>query len=111
MEQVFTAGRHLEWFHDGDDAVQKVRHWLPREAERRRIAATGHRLVMERHQYYHRVGQLLSTLGNRAAMPDVILRPVAAPDLPAAEPQVPLPPPPGKEAPVDASAEAGSRQG
>jgi hypothetical protein len=62
LEDVFRDGEHLVWYHDDDEALAKIEHWLQRDDERARIAAGGHAEVMEHHQYYHRVARILSWL-------------------------------------------------
>lgn len=68
LEEVFTDGEHLVWFHDLDEAVARIHHYLQREEERRRIAEIGHRFVLRNHRYYHRVGRILEIVrGGRPA--------------------------------------------
>ncbi len=62
LENVFGNGEHLVWYHDDADALAKIREWLPRDADRRRIAAAGHAEVIAHHQYYHRVARILHWL-------------------------------------------------
>jgi len=59
---VFENGRHLAWYHDTDECLEKIGHYLKADGERQRIAHEGHQLVMEQHQYYHRVGRILNIL-------------------------------------------------
>jgi spore maturation protein CgeB len=62
LEQVFKDGEHLVWYRDEDEALDKIAHWLRRDADRARIAAGGHAEVMQYHQYYHRVARILHWL-------------------------------------------------
>ena len=62
LENVFQNGEHLAWYHDDADALAKIREWLPRDAERARVAAAGHAVVLEHHQYFHRVARILHRL-------------------------------------------------
>jgi len=49
LEEMFTNHEHLVWFRDSEEALELVRHYLPRPRERMRIAGAGHRFV---HQHY-----------------------------------------------------------
>ncbi|MEM7202493.1 MAG: glycosyltransferase [Planctomycetota bacterium] len=58
LEEVFRNHEHLVWFRDLDECVELVEHYLPRRAERQRIARAGHALALERHTYAHRVAAI-----------------------------------------------------
>ncbi|GAB4160441.1 MAG: hypothetical protein Fur0037_27360 [Planctomycetota bacterium] len=62
IENVFQNGQHLVWFRDEDEALELIAEWLPRDADRQRIAAAGHALVVGHHRYYHRVARILEVL-------------------------------------------------
>ena len=62
LEDVFRDGEHLAWYHDEDEAIEKIAEWLGRDADRARVAAGGHAEVMQHHQYYHRVARILQWL-------------------------------------------------
>ncbi|MCA8951704.1 MAG: glycosyltransferase family 1 protein [Planctomycetes bacterium] len=62
LENVFADGEHLAWYHDEDDAMEQIAHWLERPDERAEIAASGHAEVMEHHRYFHRVARILHWL-------------------------------------------------
>lgn len=68
LERVFRDGEHLAWFTDRDDAVEKIRHWLPRDEQRAQIAAAGHDLVLKHHRYSHRITRVLQVL--REGLPE-----------------------------------------
>ena len=50
-----------------DDLVEKIRHFLEHEDERRRIAAAGQRRTLTEHTYGHRIRQLAGMLESRLA--------------------------------------------
>jgi hypothetical protein len=62
LEDVFTDGQHLAWYHDEADALRKIEYWLQRDDERARVAAGGHAEAIQFHQYYHRVARILHWL-------------------------------------------------
>ena len=62
LENVFGDGEHLAWYHDEDQALERIEHWLQRDSDRARIAAGGHAEVMQHHQYFHRVARILHWL-------------------------------------------------
>lgn len=62
LENVFKDGEHLLWYSDEDEALAKIAEWLPKDAERARVAADGHAEVIQYHQYYHRVARILHWL-------------------------------------------------
>ena len=62
LERVFGNGEHLAWFRDEDEALDLIEYWLNRDAERRRLAAAGHDLVIRHHRYFHRIARVLQFL-------------------------------------------------
>jgi len=62
LENVFRDGEHLAWYHDEEQALERIEHWLNRDSDRARIAAGGHAEVMQHHQYSHRVARILHWL-------------------------------------------------
>lgn len=62
LETVFQDGEHLAWYVDPRECLAKIERYLDADAERERIAANGHDLVVARHQYYHRIDQILAML-------------------------------------------------
>lgn len=85
LEDVFRDGEHLAWYHDLDECVAKIEHYLAADEERERIAAAGHDLVLARHQYYHRVERILEILRRGGAPSEPMLPAVA--DLDASPPE------------------------
>ncbi len=62
LEEVFHNHHHLVWYNDLGECQELVEHYLPRAAERGRIARTGHALAVEQHRYTHRVARILEQL-------------------------------------------------
>ncbi|MCR9247633.1 MAG: glycosyltransferase [bacterium] len=62
LENVFKDGEQLAWYHDEDEAIEQIGDWLQRDADRARIAASGHAEVMEHHRYFHRVARVMHWL-------------------------------------------------
>jgi spore maturation protein CgeB len=62
LSQLFEDGTELVSFRDFDDLIHKINHYLPREVERRSIAAAGQRRAMAEHTYRHRLETLLDTV-------------------------------------------------
>ncbi len=62
LAHLFEDGRELITFRGIADLKQKIDHWLPRDAERRAIAAAGMRRAHAEHTYAIRLNLLLDTL-------------------------------------------------
>jgi spore maturation protein CgeB len=65
LPDFFEPGREVVAYDDVDDLVEKVRHFLEHEDERRRIAAAGQRRTLTEHTYRQRMGQLAAMLETR----------------------------------------------
>lgn len=65
LGQLFEDGKELVSFRGVADLKQKLDAWMPRDAERRDIAAAGMRRAHAEHTYRHRLESLLSTLAGR----------------------------------------------
>lgn len=77
LEEVFNNHEHLVWYHDLEECLELIAHYLPRDAERERIARTGHALAIGQHRYFHRVAKILEHLrAEPLALPDVRAMPV-----------------------------------
>lgn len=79
LETVFQDGEHLAWYHDQDECLTRIEHYLKDDEGRARIASNGYRLVLQQHQFHQRIEQILNALtGEIPALPDpsVLLRSV-----------------------------------
>ena len=56
---LFKDGEHCVFFKNPIDLKDKIRYYLDRPLERRRIAAQGRQEVLARHTYDHRLGEIL----------------------------------------------------
>jgi hypothetical protein len=56
-------GVHCAWYRSVEEGIEKVRHYLDRPGERRRIAEAGRRHALEHHTYAHRLRLLLDGRG------------------------------------------------
>jgi hypothetical protein len=53
MEEFFINRKHLVWFHSEEECVERVREYLEKPEERKKIACEGYRLVHEHHTFRH----------------------------------------------------------
>jgi spore maturation protein CgeB len=60
---LFKPGEHLVCFNKIHGAKDLVKYYLNHHQERREIAQKGHREVLEKHTYVHRIKELLKTIG------------------------------------------------
>ncbi len=59
IAEYFEVGKDLEVFHDLDELMEKTDFYLTHEDARIRIAMNGYQKVAEKHQYKHRLEQIL----------------------------------------------------
>jgi len=57
LESFFRVGEEIIAYRDADDLIDKVRYYLERDEERKRIAMNGYRRVMRDHRIRHRLHQ------------------------------------------------------
>ena len=62
LESLFEVGKEITTFESLDDLVDKVRYFLPRDAERREIADRAQARALAEHTYQHRINSILSML-------------------------------------------------
>lgn len=58
VHKWFNDGEHLATFRDGDDLVEKARHYLAHAEERERIAAAGRAHALAHHRYDQRLARV-----------------------------------------------------
>lgn len=63
LDRYYEPGREIGVFHSGDDLVEKVRHYLAEEDERRSIAEAGYERTLREHTYRLRFEQIFATMG------------------------------------------------
>lgn len=66
LETVLKDGEHLAWYHDAEECVEKIAHYLSHADERERIAEAGCALAHQEHQYFHRVARVLEVVRGEA---------------------------------------------
>ncbi len=59
IEKYFTPGVHLETFKSDDEMVEKIIKYLQDDEAREKIAEAGQKLVQEKHQFIHRLPELI----------------------------------------------------
>jgi hypothetical protein len=62
LETMFENHRHLVWFHDDDECLELIRHYLPRGPQRARIARAGRAWTRQRYGMGRSVRRLLAEL-------------------------------------------------
>ncbi len=60
IEDVLEPDKEIVTFASADEMAEKIRFYLPREAERQKIAAAGRARILAEHTYEKRTGQLIS---------------------------------------------------
>ena len=63
LEDFFENHKHLAWYKTREECLELIRHYLPREDDRLRIAEAGYQLVRSRHTYVHRARELIGMVG------------------------------------------------
>ncbi|MCF8050014.1 MAG: glycosyltransferase [Desulfobacterales bacterium] len=59
---LFEDGVHLAVYENASDLRMKIRYYLTHEEERKRIARSARREVVDKHTYVHRVGEMLAMI-------------------------------------------------
>jgi hypothetical protein len=67
LPDFFEPGQEVVAYDGVDDLVEKIRHFLEHDEERRQIAAAGQRRTLTEHTYGHRMRQLAGMLESRLA--------------------------------------------
>lgn len=65
LSDFFEPGQEVVAYESVDDLVEKIRHFLVHDEERRHIAAAGQRRTLTQHTYGHRMRQLVGLLEAR----------------------------------------------
>lgn len=60
LESLFDIDEEIVTFRNLDELVDKVRHYLPRDRQRREIADRAQQRVLSQHTYEHRLSTILS---------------------------------------------------
>lgn len=62
LDQLFDVGREVVSYETADDLVEKIRHYLAHEDERKLIAEAGQRRTLREHTYADRMRDLVAIL-------------------------------------------------
>lgn len=62
LARFYTPGVEIETYHSQEEMLQKIRHYLKHEDQRREIALRGFARTLREHTYEHRLNQLLATI-------------------------------------------------
>jgi Uncharacterized protein conserved in bacteria len=62
MEDLFEPGREIISYQDPGEIPELVRHYLPREAERRRVTEAARARILAEHTYDLRLVSLVRTM-------------------------------------------------
>jgi hypothetical protein len=60
LEEYFVNHQHLVWFESVDECLDLIRHYLPKERERRRIARSGCEYVHTYHTFRHATAEMVA---------------------------------------------------
>lgn len=63
IESVFKDGENLVLYDNLDDMIEKAKYYVEHDDEREAIALAGHKEVMAKHTFDHRLRQVLETTG------------------------------------------------
>lgn len=63
LEDYFVPGEEIGVFHDDDELVRQVDHWMSNPDERASVAEAGYRRVLAEHTYDHRFEEIFRAAG------------------------------------------------
>jgi spore maturation protein CgeB len=73
LERYYEPGRELATFRTVRELIDKARHYLGHEEERRAIAEAGRTRTLREHTYVHRFGAIFDAIGLPSQQPEAIL--------------------------------------
>lgn len=62
LDELFKEGEHMVAFGPKDNLKELIKYYLTNDKERERIAEAGHKLVLEKHTYWHRAQTVLEII-------------------------------------------------
>lgn len=62
LEEIFTNHEHLVWYRSPEECLELIEYYLPRRADRRRIARTGCGYVRNYYTYRHTAARMVREL-------------------------------------------------
>jgi spore maturation protein CgeB len=63
LENYYELGKEVVCFSNDHDLVDKIRHYLEHDGERRQIAEAGYRRTLSEHTYVHRFADIFKKAG------------------------------------------------
>jgi len=63
IEQYFQPGKYIDTYKDADELIDKIVYWLGEDDKREEISKAGQKLVMDKHQFKHRLQRMLDESG------------------------------------------------
>ncbi len=64
LEEIFTKGEHLEWYHNQEECLELIDYYLKHEDRRKRIAQNGYQLAHTHRTYDTVVDEIISHIEN-----------------------------------------------
>ena len=64
LENIFTKGEHLEWYHNQKECLELIDHYLIHEAQRKQIAQNGYRFAHTHRSYDIVMDEIISHIEN-----------------------------------------------
>ena len=65
LDDLFEAGREVVTYENEDELIERLRHYMEHDEERRRIAAAGQARTLSEHTYAGRMAELSAMLEER----------------------------------------------
>jgi hypothetical protein len=64
LENIFTKGEHLEWYHSQEECLELIDYYLKHEARRKQIAQNGYRFAHTHRTYDKVMDEIISHIEN-----------------------------------------------
>ena len=64
LENIFTKGEHLEWYHSPEECLELIDYYLKHEARRKQIAENGYRFAHTHRTYDKVMDEIISYIEN-----------------------------------------------
>jgi hypothetical protein len=64
LENIFTKGKHLEWYHSQEECLELIDYYLKHEARRKQIAQNGYQFAHTHRTYDKVMDEIISHIEN-----------------------------------------------
>ena len=64
LEDIFTKGKHLEWYHDEDECLELIAYYLKHKERRKQIARNGYEFAHTHRTYDIVMDEIISHIEN-----------------------------------------------